>query len=208
METRTVLAEDDSNPVWSVHKVQTAAGWRLESSQRKGPVPFPPFSSYLSNHPSTPSCHSLMEWGGGARPEKEGRKEKFVFPEWTTFPGPVSLLLTINRTWARAAPTWAVWLWQPRVSACAAKRGKTVRKKPGTEIDRERLDVLGRQKVSLYSPCHSLPAVASAVTLSLIYLAHLAPRCRPHIIFLAHGHAGKRHLTSQRAGGIPPSALQ
>lgn len=32
-----------------------------------------------------------------------------------------------------------------------------------SEIDWERFDVLGRQKVSLYSPCHSLPVVACAL---------------------------------------------
>lgn len=53
---------------------------------------------------------------------------------------------------------------------------------------------------------HSLSAVASTVTLSLIYLAHLAHRCQPHIIFLAHGHSGIKYLTSQRAGRIPSSA--
>lgn len=74
------------------------------------------------------------------------------------------------------------------------------------ERDRERFGALGRQNAPLSSPCRSLAAVACAVT--LIYLAHLAHRCRPHTISLAHGHAGKRHPTSQRAGGISPSSLQ
>lgn len=76
-------AEDDSNPVWSVHEGQTAAVWRLETSQQKGLMPFPPFSSYLS---TLPPHLVILSWNGGSKARKRGEERIVCFSRVDNIP--------------------------------------------------------------------------------------------------------------------------